>query len=548
MDVVRFGPLVIDNQFSPSHVDALAHWRFGGAPQRKLLRSSDCKTLGLPFSFADAIEKPGRDGFFDATYSELERIAETNTHRDMKRLVVSRATATGFGVYPDGIGVQGVYTFADLLVADGRSIAFVECLTAHSATRQTVQKKMQLAHHAPLVFVVEPSADLSSFRDVPPENIFFALLHKAIFAPSDYQGEVCVRCDSHVPRAQMHVVQIERDEPCAELGLAAEPVTRRGALCSACASVVQEALSRERKKRDRIATENSNRAKAIAAFGRAWDQSAIAALPHLQREHAGTLPKQLRKMPLSSQAMRDALVADLAGWFLGEAPHLWTETAHEREEGWDSEHHTGRARVALTVGGLEASFDYRYRGNDWGPNEESESIRIRWLDGDTCFDDVLGAAIACERCGASGCTRCIEQGEFFQARTSHRSAVEALLDEEVPRTTILHLQIEGVGITTLKRISEALPSGRDVLDSARWKRKTGHLNRVVTRSAAIREELERAVLADLLRRIPFSRVISAVCSKCRSGFVTREEMEQRREAALVRAVQRIRRCSAPAGS
>lgn len=89
------------------------------------------------------------------SYGDMEFAYESDTHWNMRLLIAKYFLDRGEDVCEDTIGIEGCYTFADLAVMDDEHIAFVECLSTKNATREVVEKKLQLQKYGQvwLVFV-----------------------------------------------------------------------------------------------------------------------------------------------------------------------------------------------------------------------------------------------------------------------------------------------------------------------------------------------------------------------------------------------------------
>jgi len=88
------------------------------------------------------------------TYASLEQQTESKTHREMRTHAIAHFERLGYQIYPDGIGVEGVFTLADFVAFRRGRIVFVECLTDAKAATHDVERKMQLSEFGEVCFVV----------------------------------------------------------------------------------------------------------------------------------------------------------------------------------------------------------------------------------------------------------------------------------------------------------------------------------------------------------------------------------------------------------
>jgi hypothetical protein len=89
-----------------------------------------------------------------ASYYELEEKSQSNSHRSAREHGVAYFSAIGFDIFPEGVGVRGVYTLADFLaIRDSRTI-FVEVLSDANILEETIGRKCQLQVHGEVCFIV----------------------------------------------------------------------------------------------------------------------------------------------------------------------------------------------------------------------------------------------------------------------------------------------------------------------------------------------------------------------------------------------------------
>ncbi len=87
------------------------------------------------------------------SYHDLERESESNAHASARERAIGYFTSRGFHVYPKGVGIDGVLTFADLIAVRGDRTIFVEVLSDSGLCEETLARKAQLQNYAELCFV-----------------------------------------------------------------------------------------------------------------------------------------------------------------------------------------------------------------------------------------------------------------------------------------------------------------------------------------------------------------------------------------------------------
>lgn len=87
------------------------------------------------------------------SYQALEEKAESTAHADARLEAQKYFISRGFVIYPQGIGIEGVYTLADFLAIRGERVIFVEVLTDSALSEETLRRKLSLQEHAELCFI-----------------------------------------------------------------------------------------------------------------------------------------------------------------------------------------------------------------------------------------------------------------------------------------------------------------------------------------------------------------------------------------------------------
>ncbi|GBE56945.1 hypothetical protein BMS3Bbin16_01159 [archaeon BMS3Bbin16] len=105
---------------------------------------------GIKFvSSGDVIKTPTKK-----SYKTLEIESESETHTYMKKLGIEYFDRLDYKIYPEGIGVKGVFTFADFLAYKEGRIVFVECLMDNNINVETIMRKSQLSEFGEMCFVI----------------------------------------------------------------------------------------------------------------------------------------------------------------------------------------------------------------------------------------------------------------------------------------------------------------------------------------------------------------------------------------------------------
>lgn len=92
-------------------------------------------------------------------FDELQSRSESYDHRSILDCAIDHYLILGYKVYQGGVGVAGLYTFADFVAEQNRHLVFGESLTSVSLKKAgTLQRKLQLAQYGKLCFIVPSSA------------------------------------------------------------------------------------------------------------------------------------------------------------------------------------------------------------------------------------------------------------------------------------------------------------------------------------------------------------------------------------------------------
>lgn len=92
-------------------------------------------------------------------YDELQDRTQSSLHTEMVNDSADYFLLQNYNVYKGGVGVEGIYTFADFIAEKDGKLIFGECLTGTSLKKaDTLNKKLQLAQYGKMFFVIPKSA------------------------------------------------------------------------------------------------------------------------------------------------------------------------------------------------------------------------------------------------------------------------------------------------------------------------------------------------------------------------------------------------------
>ena len=92
-------------------------------------------------------------------YDELQDRTQSSLHAEMLESSVDFFLIRNYNVYRGGVGIEGVYTFADFVAEKEGKLVFGECLTGTILKKpKTLNTKMQLAQYGKMFFVIPKSA------------------------------------------------------------------------------------------------------------------------------------------------------------------------------------------------------------------------------------------------------------------------------------------------------------------------------------------------------------------------------------------------------
>jgi|GEM_PF-6590431 len=127
-----------------------------------LIRARDVKTRQLyPEKFWGYVKpSPSKKvKMKPVDYDELQDRTQSSLHTEMLNDSVDYFLLQNYNVYKGGVGVEGIYTFADFVAEKDGKLIFGECLTGTSLNKaDTLNKKLQLAQYGKMFFVIPKSA------------------------------------------------------------------------------------------------------------------------------------------------------------------------------------------------------------------------------------------------------------------------------------------------------------------------------------------------------------------------------------------------------
>lgn len=97
---------------------------------------------------------------------DLESDSESESHRLARAAAIGFFRSIGYHIFPEGIGVRGVYTLADFLALRNNRTVFVEVLSDSNIRQETLGRKAQLQPHGELCFVVYSGTKSAAHPDL----------------------------------------------------------------------------------------------------------------------------------------------------------------------------------------------------------------------------------------------------------------------------------------------------------------------------------------------------------------------------------------------
>ena len=142
----------------------------------KLVVAKDVKTHQLyPQRFWGNTKFSSSKKMTPIDYDELQDRTQSSLHSEMVDSSVEYFLLQNYNVYKGGVGIEGMYTFADFVAEKDGRLVFGECLTGTSLKKEdTLNKKMQLASYGKIFFTI-PVTALEQDRIA---NTFSKISHK----------------------------------------------------------------------------------------------------------------------------------------------------------------------------------------------------------------------------------------------------------------------------------------------------------------------------------------------------------------------------------
>lgn len=88
------------------------------------------------------------------SYHQMEDESESKSHLTARDEGIGFFASIGYQIFPEGVGVRGVYTLADFLAIRGNRVVFVEVLSDTNIKADTIRRKRQLQSHGELCFIL----------------------------------------------------------------------------------------------------------------------------------------------------------------------------------------------------------------------------------------------------------------------------------------------------------------------------------------------------------------------------------------------------------
>lgn len=88
------------------------------------------------------------------SYHEMEEGSESKSHYAARQEGIDFFCSIGYRIFPEGVGIKGVFTFADFIAIRGNRLVFVEVLSDTNVKTETLKKKAQLQQYGELCFIL----------------------------------------------------------------------------------------------------------------------------------------------------------------------------------------------------------------------------------------------------------------------------------------------------------------------------------------------------------------------------------------------------------
>ncbi len=100
--------------------------------------------------------------FEGVSYHQMEEESASLSHQSARDQGIDFFCSIGYRVFPEGIGVRGIYALSDFLAIHGNRTVFVEVLSDTNIKPETLQRKAQLQQYGELCFILLAGTKRSS--------------------------------------------------------------------------------------------------------------------------------------------------------------------------------------------------------------------------------------------------------------------------------------------------------------------------------------------------------------------------------------------------
>jgi hypothetical protein len=88
------------------------------------------------------------------SYHEMEQESESKSHDSAREEAIGFVASLGYRMFPEGVGIRGIYTLADFVATKPNRSVFVEVLSDTNVTLETLKRKAQLQQYGEICFVL----------------------------------------------------------------------------------------------------------------------------------------------------------------------------------------------------------------------------------------------------------------------------------------------------------------------------------------------------------------------------------------------------------
>jgi len=88
------------------------------------------------------------------SYNEMEQESESKSHDSAREEAIRFFASLGYRLFPEGVGIRGIYTLADFVATKPNRSIFVEVLSDTNVRLETLKRKAQLQQYGEVCFVL----------------------------------------------------------------------------------------------------------------------------------------------------------------------------------------------------------------------------------------------------------------------------------------------------------------------------------------------------------------------------------------------------------